>query len=272
MPTTETTPKASSIWSGKSIFGGGDGLQPHEAALLTALLAAAFAADFTFGMFAMGWAAVILGAWILFDGRHSDPLLLVDTAHTFLSMYTYGGSSGLEHQRITLLHASYHITLVTLAAMLIGPKKWFGGLTPCLYTAASYVMVLEYEAVRRLDPSLSDVASQQMYDVADFLIMPWHWGVYNLLGGSAVGALYAFPFGAYTFYGSVRAMCKYPFAIYPATLELLASPRVTKADPIVRAILAAVPHFNTVILYPVVIPRALAACRHAATLYKRLVG
>ena len=89
--------------------------EAHEAAILTALLAAAFAADFTFGMFAMGWAAVILGAWILFDGLHSDPLLLVDTAHTFLSMYTYGGSSGLDRERVMLLHASYHITLVTLA-------------------------------------------------------------------------------------------------------------------------------------------------------------
>ena len=171
-----------------------------------------------------------------------------------------------------LLHASYHITLVTLAAMLIGPKKWFAGLTPCLYTAASYVMVLSDRAIRTLDPSLSDVASQQMYDVADFLIMPWHWGVYNLLGGCSGGAIYAFPFGAYTFYGSIRAMYKYPLAIYPATLDLLGSPRVEKAAWGVRAILAAVPLFNTVILYPVVIPRALAASRHAVALYKRLLG
>jgi hypothetical protein len=260
--------------SKSSIFGGGDGLQQHEAAILTALLAYAFSADLEIGLYATGWTCVILGFWLLFDGKHEDPLLLVDTAHSFLCMYTFGGASGMSDHSIMLLHITYHVVLVTLCAALLSPAKWFAGLTPCLYTFASFMAFFADRAIRSLDPTMMLTATQLTLHCADFYAMPWHWGVYNLLGGSDPkgGRVHALPFGLYTAYGSFKIMYMYPALLLPPRLDALQDVPLSAASGSVRGIYTAVLLANCVILYFVVIPRVLAALRHARAVVGHLLG
>lgn len=229
--------------------------------MMVVLLSAAFASEASLGYYVLGWSAIILGTWIAFDGRHNDPLLLVDTAHAFLTWHTFGGAAGLTDHNLMLLHAAYHLALVTLAAFLIGPKKWFGMFIPCLYTAASYLMILVHRAICVLDPSKEAIALKIALDAADLLTTPYHWCLYNLFGGNKYAI--TLPIVAYTAYKSACAMYAYPTSAGPATMALLNSSEVIDAPLYMKVLIAFVPLFNGCILYPVVWPRIKAAYTHA---------
>jgi len=248
----------------KFILGGGDGLQAHEFAVAIALLALAFASEVALGIFLLGWSCIILGAWLLFAGRYSDPLLFVDTAHTALTMLTAAGSIALPGHTRMLLHATYHVSIVTLAAMLLGPRKWFSTTVPLLYTLAAYAMLVADRGVRVLDPSLSDVALDMSMEAVDYLCTPWAWCVYNLLGGGKRAV--AWPFVAFVAYKSALAMYTYPMNVIPATYDLLNTSRIASTSLQVRLILGGLPALNVLVLYPVVWPRIMAALTHGRSL------
>ena len=248
----------------RHVFGGSDGLQSYEFTIAVAILAAAFASEAALGIFMLGWTCIILGTWILFHGRYSDPLLLVDTANSILCMYTFGGWTKLDAHKVMLLHATFHVSIVTLAAMLIGPKKWFAGTVPLLYTCASYAMMIADRSLRAIEPGLEDVVLRMSTDAADYLTTPWAWCVYSLMGGEK--QMLAFPFVVFVAYKSILAMYFFPATIVPATIDLLGSAGVSDSALAAKAIIAGLPAMNVIVLYPVVWPRIIAAFKHGASI------
>jgi len=252
------------VKTGRFVLGDGDGLQMHELAIVIVLLSMAFASEIALGIFCVGWSCVIVGIWMLFEGRYSDPLLLVDTAHTALTMITAAGSIALDAHTRMLLHATYHVSMTTLAAMLLGPKKWFGMTVPLLYTLAAYAMLLADRGVRYLDPSLEDLVLASTTGAADYLCTPWAWCAYALLGASK--RTVAFPFAAFVAYKCVIAAFTVPAAMIPETIALLNSTRVLASSPYARLLLGGLPAVNVIVLYPVIWPRITAAINHGRDL------
>ena len=248
----------------KFIFGGGEGLPMYYFAIAVGLLAAAFQSEQALGIFLAGWSLVIFGTWLLFDGRQSDPTIFVDVANTVLTMLTADGTIVLSPHTRMLLHATFHISICTLSAMLMGPKNWFGATVPLLYTIAAFFMLFADRSVRQLDPSLEDLTLKMSIEAIDYLATPWAWLVYNLLGGSKRAI--AWPFVAFIAYKSVLAMYECPMEMVPAAYELVTSPRLAAASPYARFLFGAVPMWNLIVLYPIVVPRIIIAVKHGRSI------
>ena len=120
--------------------------------------------------------------------------------------------------------------------------------------------------VRYLDPAMEAAALATTMTAADLMVTPWHWCVYNVLGGAA--HTNNLPIVAYTAYRSLRAMYLYPTMAGPATVAMLATPELQATSIGVRALLAWVPAFNFCIMWPVLLPRILAFYRHAKAVSK----
>jgi hypothetical protein len=244
-------------------------------AFIVVALAAAGATDPVLAVFAVGWLCVYIGMWILFNGSNYDPFLLVDSFHAILSIYTFGGTipfrtiggtSGLTDESIMLLHISYHVVTVTVAAALFGPEKWFGemGLMPKLYTAAAWLSITVDRSIRLLDPSLTFAALFTTKNAADLYNTPWHWCLYSLAGGGPRAA--TLPIVSYTAYCSIRNLYMYPTTMYPAVVDLLNSTDFADASSLARALFCVVPAFNFCIMGFVLTPRIAAAFRDAKAL------
>jgi len=130
---------------------------------------------------------VVVGAWIISDmGKAKlDPFLAVEIAHALLAKHTLGGGSTLSERGVLLLHASFHVAFACTAAALRGPRAALAPLVMRLYLASACLTLLADVLLRALDPSLAAVAHATALGSVSFLVVPWHWSLYQLLGGEA---------------------------------------------------------------------------------------
>ena len=249
-----------------------------EAACLLAIAVALGASELCLGLFFTGWALVLVGAWVLCEESQSavDSLLAVDFLHACLALATLGGLTPLDDHGLMLLHISFHLANVCCVVVLHGAEKAFSGLTMKLYFTAAWLAILADRMSRSLAPSLVAIAAgPTTLGAADLYTTPWHWCLYNLLGGSSGAYRFAsFPIVCYTAFCACRILPKYPYSKVPEIYQLLFSGSMAgplaEAPFVVRFLTALVPFFNLLIIGPILVPRIMQAYRHAKSLIAEL--
>jgi len=241
-----------------------------EIACLVAVAVALMASEFVMGLYFAGWALILSGAWLLSDQGNAanDPMLVVDFCHALLSKVTLGGRTSLDDHSLLLLHSTFHLAMVTCTVVLHGPQNAFSSLVMRLYFTASWLAVLADRGSRELGtPELSSIAADPTtLGAADLLTTPWHWCLYNLLGGSSLS--YAFPIVCWTAYCALVVLVSYPYATLSRVYSsVIADGGVLVNAPFgVRACTVLVPVFNCCIIFPILGGRLLRAYEHSKKL------
>ena len=242
-----------------------------EIGCLAAVAVALMASELCLGLYFAGWAFVLSGMWLLSnDGKDiADPMLVIDFCHAILSKVTLGGYTTIDDHGLLLLHASFHLAMVTCTVVLFGAQKAFSSLVMKLYFTASWLAVLADRGSRELGtPAMSRLAADPTtLGAADLLTTPWHWCLYNLLGGGPSAPPFTFAIVCWTAYCSVRVLLSYPYSTLSKVSALMSAGGDLADAPFgVRALSVVVPAFNCMIIFPILGGRLMKAYRHGKQL------
>ena len=244
-----------------------------EIGCIAAVVVALMASELCLGMYFAGWSLVLSGMWLLSnDGKAllgADPMLIVDFCHALLSKVTLGGYTRIDDHGLMLLHASFHLAMVTCTVVLYGPQKAFKSLVMKLYFSASWLAIIADRCSRELGtPAMSRLtADSTTLGAADLLTTPWHWCLYNLLGGSPTAPAGTFAIVCWTAYCSVRVLLTYPYAtLSKVSAAVSAGGDLADAPSGVKALSVVVPAFNCMIIFPILGGRLMKAYNHGKKL------